>query len=242
MDPYPDARGGRARRALAAAWEVSVERVALGNGAAELLFTLVQLLCAGGRTLLAVDPMFSVAAAAASEACGARLASWRARRAGWLPGGCLRRWVGRRPRSARGAAVYLCNPQNPTGRVVPFDQVAKAGRGARGEGAHAYPGRSISAAFDPAPGRAMRRPWPRRLAEYACAPADQGEYAGFQPSPPARPGSGLAHLVEAAGVRPSYLDRGGAPAQAAIAACATPEAEAHITGVREKMACRTPWT
>jgi histidinol-phosphate/aromatic aminotransferase/cobyric acid decarboxylase-like protein len=80
------ARGGR----WPAAWQVPAERVALGNGAAELLFTLVQVLCAGGRTLLTVEPTFSEPAAAV-RACGGRLASWRAGE-GEASGWTSRRW------------------------------------------------------------------------------------------------------------------------------------------------------
>jgi histidinol-phosphate/aromatic aminotransferase/cobyric acid decarboxylase-like protein len=223
LDRYPDARGGWARRALAAAWDVPVERVMLGNGAAELLFTLVQLLCAGGRTLLTIEPTFSEPAAAV-RACGGRLSSWRARESDEFRVDVAAVVDAARAREA--AAVYLCNPQNPTGRVLPIDQVAELAEALAPSRATLI----VDEAFLPLSTRweDARRALPAdvvRVRSFTKEHGVPGLRLGALIGPPA-----LVQRLESS--RPSWTV--GAAAQSAIAACATPEAEAHVAGVRAR--------
>ena len=194
------------------------ERVALGNGAAELLFTLVQLLCAGGRTLLTVEPTFSEPAAAVR---GLGRAAGRACAPG--DGDGFRVDVGRggrrrpRLRGRRGLSVQPAEPHRP--------RVAHRAGGGAGRGA-GPPGRalildeaflSVSTRWEDA-----RRPLPADVVRVRSFTKEHG-VPGLRLGALMGPVE-LVQRLEAA--RPSWTV--GAPAQAAIAVCATPEAEAHV--------------
>ncbi len=124
LDRYPDSRSLLAREALASELGTTPDRVVLGNGAAELLWTLVQALRRPDRRPLRVaiaEPTFSELRRAAEQA-GAEL---------------TRVWPSRSleidlDALAAGAPdadlVYLCNPNNPTGRALPHEAVAKLAR------------------------------------------------------------------------------------------------------------------
>ena len=120
VDCYPDSTGSAARAALAAACGVDAERIVLGNGAADLLWTLARVLVAPGRAVVMVEPTFSEFRAAAAAA-GARLAQeWRADPAtGFLAlGPAALAAIVETARSCEAAAIYLCAPNNPTGAGV----------------------------------------------------------------------------------------------------------------------------
>ena len=116
LDRYPDARAARPLAALAAAWEVDAAELAIGNGAAELLWTLVHTLCRADRPLVVVEPAFSEPrlAAAAAEI---PVVTFRTRiEDGFaLDPAALARAVA----DAGAVAVYLASPQNPAGCLVP---------------------------------------------------------------------------------------------------------------------------
>lgn len=123
LDRYPDPRAHAARRALARAWEVAPEAIALGNGAAELLWTVAQRLVGPGQAMVVVAPTFCEPALAV-QASGGEVISWRGseRAPPDLDA------VANLARARAAAAVYLCNPQNPTGRLLPHDAVAAFAR------------------------------------------------------------------------------------------------------------------
>jgi histidinol-phosphate/aromatic aminotransferase/cobyric acid decarboxylase-like protein len=223
LDRYPEPRGGQARRALAAAWGVPVERVALGNGAAELLFTLVQLLCAGGRTLLTVEPTFSEPTAAAT-AWGARVVTWRAREQDGF-----RVDVGEVAQAARrcgAAAVYLCNPQNPTGRALAIDEVAALAAALGRQGTRLI----LDEAF-----LSLSTRWEEGHRPLAADVVRVRSFTKEHGVPGLRMGAlmGPVELVQRLEAARSTWTVGAA-AQAAIGVCATPEAEAHVADVRAR--------
>jgi histidinol-phosphate aminotransferase len=118
LDRYPDAQARAPREALAAAWQVDPARIAIGNGAAELLWSLVGLLCRSGRPLVVVAPTFCEPALAAA-AVGAPVRAFLTRAA---DGFAID--VGALVDLAAGAgAVYLTSPQNPTGCLVPLARI-----------------------------------------------------------------------------------------------------------------------
>ena len=116
LDRYPDPRAPRARQALAGLWGVAPARIAIGNGAAELLWTLCQWLCRGGGSLVVVEPAFCEPALAA-EAAGVPVHRFRTQAAQdfAIDPDALADFA--RARAAR--VLYLASPQNPTGLVVP---------------------------------------------------------------------------------------------------------------------------
>ena len=127
LDRYPDTHCREARQALSRSWDVPAERIALGNGAAELLWSTVGLLCRErGGPLLVVEPTFCepALAAAAAGAAVARVMASEAR--GFAIDLAA---VISAAREVRPAAVYLCNPQNPTGRALPLAAVAELAHG-----------------------------------------------------------------------------------------------------------------
>jgi histidinol-phosphate/aromatic aminotransferase/cobyric acid decarboxylase-like protein len=118
---YPDSSALEARSALAALAGVSADEITLGNGAAELLWTLARTLLEPDARALMVEPTFSEFRAAAS-CCGAGVAEWRSRaEAGFgVDLGALSECL----RTARARVVYLCSPNTPTGTALPAAGVA----------------------------------------------------------------------------------------------------------------------
>jgi histidinol-phosphate/aromatic aminotransferase/cobyric acid decarboxylase-like protein len=122
LDAYPDPSSVAARTALAEGCGTSVERIVLGNGATELLWTTARVRLGSGETLLSCEPSFSELRAAAAQA-GARVVEWRAdERSGFaldLPA------IARAARDAGARVVGLCVPTSPVGQVVPADELAR---------------------------------------------------------------------------------------------------------------------
>jgi histidinol-phosphate aminotransferase len=123
LDRYPDARAPGPRAALAAAWDVAADRIAIGNGAAELLWTLCHWAARDsirsrgpGRSLVVVDPAFCEPALAA-QAVGLDVHRFTTMAADGfaVDPAALARFA----RDHGACAVYLASPQNPTGRPVP---------------------------------------------------------------------------------------------------------------------------
>ncbi|HSU40949.1 MAG TPA: histidinol-phosphate transaminase, partial [Polyangiaceae bacterium] len=106
------------REALAERCGVEPDQIVLGNGAAELLWSLARCLLAPGSTALIAEPTFSEFRSAAS-CCGALVREWRAapEQGFALDLAAL---------SAPGTrAVYLCSPNTPTGTALPASEIAE---------------------------------------------------------------------------------------------------------------------
>ncbi len=118
VDRYPDATALAARQALGAACRVGAERLVLGNGGADLLWTLARVLVAPGRAVVMVEPTFSEFRAAAAAA-GARIVDWRATpETGFAVDRPALAAIVETARACEAAAIYLCAPNNPTGASV----------------------------------------------------------------------------------------------------------------------------
>jgi histidinol-phosphate/aromatic aminotransferase/cobyric acid decarboxylase-like protein len=121
LERYPDPAAHRARAALAAWLGVGPHEVALGNGAAELLWTIARSLLAPGDGALIVEPTFCEFRAACA-AVGARLLEWRT--------GPERQFavdldaVAQAGRAGAARVVYLCVPGSPTGSAVAAADIA----------------------------------------------------------------------------------------------------------------------
>ena len=117
---YPDARCLRLRAGLAAAHDVRPEEVLVGNGSVELIWLLGQVYLGPGDDVVIVGPTFGEYAAAARRA-GASIVQIDAKESdGFRPdveaiAGAVRQ-IGPR-------AVFLCNPNNPTGQVLEPDAI-----------------------------------------------------------------------------------------------------------------------
>ena len=122
---YPDPAATRARRRLADHLGVLPAQLALGNGAADLLWSLARALVRPGTTALVVEPTFGEFRAAA-EAAGATVVEWRAAFADAFridPAS-----IADRARTAGAQVLYLCAPNVPTGAALPADDLAVLAR------------------------------------------------------------------------------------------------------------------
>jgi len=112
---YPDPAATLARRRLAEHLGTDPERLALGNGAADLLWALARTLARPRTKVLVVEPTFSEFRTAA-HAAGASVLEWRAR-----PEDGFRLDVPsiiNRARATRAEVMYLCAPNVPTGAAL----------------------------------------------------------------------------------------------------------------------------
>jgi histidinol-phosphate aminotransferase len=112
VDVYPESTACVARERLGRALAVAPDRIVVGNGAADLLWTLARILVLPGETALIVEPTFSEFRAAVRAGYG-RTVEVRAR-----PEDEFRidaRALVAAARSADATAIYLCAPNNPTG-------------------------------------------------------------------------------------------------------------------------------
>lgn len=116
IDRYPDPTAAGACEAIAGALGVAADRVALGNGAAELLWTLASVLVRPGTGVVVAEPTFCELRAAAAHAGGA-IHEWRARADDGFAIDLAA--VGQRIRDRAAAVAYLCAPGTPTGNAIP---------------------------------------------------------------------------------------------------------------------------
>lgn len=116
LNEYPDRRAQAVRRALAERHGVEVERIAIGNGAAELLQGAAFALLSEGDELLTPWPSYPLYPSMAARAGGRAV---RVDVSGHSALETLREAVGPRTR-----VVVLCNPNDPTGRYLPAGAIA----------------------------------------------------------------------------------------------------------------------
>jgi histidinol-phosphate/aromatic aminotransferase/cobyric acid decarboxylase-like protein len=125
IERYPDPTARGAREALGRALGVSPRALVIGNGAADLLWTLARVVLSPGDAVALVEPTFSEPSAAA-RACGARVVAWRAdaERGFAVDLGA----VGELARRSAARLIHLCTPNNPTGVALPVAEVAAFAR------------------------------------------------------------------------------------------------------------------
>ncbi len=114
---YPDPTSRPAREAIATRFHTTPERVIMGNGAFELLWTAARVLVRSGDTVLTVEPG-SPELGAAARHLGARVVQWRA-----VERSAHRvdlEQVGDLMGLERPAVVSLAAPTTPAGSPIPF--------------------------------------------------------------------------------------------------------------------------
>lgn len=120
LSQYPDPSCLAARRSLGAWLELSPERIVVGSGAAELLWSVCRTLLREHASALLWEPCFGEVAAAV-RACRARVHSER-----WQPGQSPREALDHLRRAierVRPTLVSLCAPTSPRGQHVPLNDL-----------------------------------------------------------------------------------------------------------------------
>lgn len=111
---YPEPDSGALRSAAAAFYGIDPRQVIAANGAVELIYLLAQVL--RPRTILIPEPTFKEYEIACRLWGASVKHLYLSTRQGFLP------TLGQLVRAARGVdLVWLCNPNNPTGSLVPPD-------------------------------------------------------------------------------------------------------------------------
>jgi histidinol-phosphate/aromatic aminotransferase/cobyric acid decarboxylase-like protein len=120
IERYPDSSACAARQALGRLLSLPPEQLVLGNGAAELLWTLARTLLGPGQRALIVEPTFCEFRAAA-RASGACVSEWRSRaeRSFAIDLGA----ISEQARVAAAKVIYLCSPNTPTGTALAASEI-----------------------------------------------------------------------------------------------------------------------
>lgn len=128
-DRYPDDAAAELRDALAARDGVLPEEVVVGNGSAELIWLLALAFLDPGDAALIVGPTFGEYARAAGIA-GAAVHELRADPVYGFAVDIAA--VMQTAEQADARAIFLCNPNNPTGTLLPADALDALAEGLRG--------------------------------------------------------------------------------------------------------------
>ena len=137
IDRYPDPTASELRQAIARQHEVPPDAIVVGNGAADLLWTLARALCRPRDAVLIVEPTFAEFRSAAT-AVGAEVIEWRASPARDFAVDLAE--IERLLARAGARVLYLCTPGSPSGSHVPVPARRRAGQPAAAGHRRARPG------------------------------------------------------------------------------------------------------
>lgn len=116
ISQYPPHEPEELRRELAEYSGTSPERIVMGNGSTELIYLLTRMFLDRGDEAIVVEPTFTEYSKAikihGGRACSARLKESEGYK---LEESDVREEISRNTK-----LVFLCSPNNPTGRMVPF--------------------------------------------------------------------------------------------------------------------------
>lgn len=125
LDLYPDRECLELSAVLAESLGVAPTRILPGNGASELIWLAALAFVRAGSRALVLGPTFCEYARAAML-LGACVTNWRSREeTGFAP---EREEIAGHLESLRPHLVFLCNPNNPTGTVLPTETIASWAR------------------------------------------------------------------------------------------------------------------
>jgi histidinol-phosphate/aromatic aminotransferase/cobyric acid decarboxylase-like protein len=123
LDTYPDPTARVARRAWSRALDVSIDRIAVANGAADLFWAIARAILAPGQRVVIAEPTFSEFRVAA-QAAGAEVdAVWAREEDGFRFS-----LAALRERAKDARALYLCTPNNPTGLYTSTSEIIELAR------------------------------------------------------------------------------------------------------------------
>ncbi len=113
---YPDGDGNALKHALAARYEIMVERILLGNGSDELIALLVKTIMAPGDDAIIAAPSFSIYEKAVTAGLGNAVIVP-------LTDHCYDLSAMAEAITPRTRLCFVCNPNNPTGTVIGQEQL-----------------------------------------------------------------------------------------------------------------------
>ncbi len=116
LDRYPDRDALTLREALASHHRVPPERIVVGNGTAELIWLVALAFVRPGDRCLVLEPTFGEYARAV-RLMGGWVLAWRAREDTGFA--FVAEEIAARLAEVAPRLVWLCNPNNPTGQVLP---------------------------------------------------------------------------------------------------------------------------
>lgn len=119
---YPDSSSTQVRAAIAAEHRLDSAHVVVGNGAADLLWSLARVLLRESVSTVVVEPTFSEFRAAALST-GADVFEWRANAVTNFAMDLQA--IGNRVRETKARVVYLASPNTPTGAALPAAEIAE---------------------------------------------------------------------------------------------------------------------
>ncbi|MEW6085758.1 MAG: histidinol-phosphate transaminase [Chloroflexota bacterium] len=119
---YPDRESLALRRGLSQRLDVSTEQILIGNGAAELIQLAAFEFLQKGDHALILEPTFGEYERSA-RLMGANIHRWRAiSRNGFVPNP---EEIRKRLHKREMQAVFICNPNNPTGQIIPQEVIGE---------------------------------------------------------------------------------------------------------------------
>ena len=122
IDRYPDSASLAVRGAIAEAHGAAPERIVVGNGASDLLWTLARTLFSSGDTVVIGEPAFSEFRAALNSS-GVRCAECRATEQDRFALSLSE--LSRAVRRSNARGIYLCSPGTPAGSSVAAAEIAE---------------------------------------------------------------------------------------------------------------------
>jgi histidinol-phosphate/aromatic aminotransferase/cobyric acid decarboxylase-like protein len=120
LDRYPDRESLALRRALAERLKISPQQIVIGNGTAELIWLAAFANLKAGDEVLILGPTFGEYERA-TRLMAATPRQWNALPAAGFAFDAPE--ITRMLDSAKFRAVFLCNPNNPTGQVLPNEVI-----------------------------------------------------------------------------------------------------------------------
>ncbi len=126
LDRYPDREAWALRRALAALLSVDLQEIVVGNGTAELIWLVALAFVQRDDRVLILGPTFGEYAHAAAL-MGAKIHELRTQpeQRFQFDTAEIHRTLQRDPYRM----VFICNPNNPTGQVIPREHIALCAQG-----------------------------------------------------------------------------------------------------------------
>lgn len=119
ISAYPDRKCLALRRKLAQLNQLPVDHIAVGNGTTELIWMITHAFLSSKDRVLIIGPTFGEYQRA-SVVVGAEIIEICAQPAQFLPPLTI---ALQKIKQVRPRLVFLCNPNNPTGKYLPQDQI-----------------------------------------------------------------------------------------------------------------------